>query len=324
MIIGAAKAGTTSLHAILERHPRIFMPSNKEPEFFARDEKYQQGVNSYCEIFKNARPDQLVGEASTIYSLSPFFPETARRIASHVPGAKLIYIMREPVSRAYSYYVQIVKNYQNVTKDFAVHRTFEDFVIPDCHARAAPRHLVFSESNSHLPDVPDLCLAGSDYVMQIEAYLKHFDRSQILFLLFEEFANNPSAVIRKITDFLGVEALSEDILRDETLVRNVSRKHFEDLVVAQNVSRTRSRLGALWFARRILPKGIRASLKKNLFAGTETEEGSAPRPMEPETRQRLNDFYRPCLHRLEELTGLDFSCWEDLAPTRGAYPSTSA
>lgn len=285
------------------------MPSDKEPEFFARDDKYWRGIESYSEIFENALSTQLVGEASTIYSLSPFFPETARRMASHVPEVKLIYIMREPVSRAYSYYLQIIKNYQNLTKDLAIHRTFEDFVIPERHVHAAPRHLVFSDFNSHLPDVPDLCLAGSDYVTQIEAYLKHFDRSRILFLLFEEFAQNPSAVIRKITDFLEIEALDEVVVLDEALVRNISKKHFDDLVIARNLSRTRSRLSALWFARRILPEGVRASLKKALFARADPEEGSTPRPMEPETRQRLNALYRPRMQRLEELTGLDFSCW---------------
>ena len=85
IIIGAAKAGTTSLYAMLDRHPDIFMPRQKEPEFFARDDLYAQGLDSYAENFAGAKPGQVVGEASTLYSLSPLFGQTAARIKEHLP-----------------------------------------------------------------------------------------------------------------------------------------------------------------------------------------------------------------------------------------------
>ena len=84
IIIGAAKAGTTSLYAMLDRHPDIFMPRQKEPEFFARDDLYAQGLDSYAENFAGAEPGQVVGEASTLYSLSPLFGQTAARIKDHL------------------------------------------------------------------------------------------------------------------------------------------------------------------------------------------------------------------------------------------------
>ena len=65
-IIGAAKAGTTSLFALLERHPDIFMSTPKEPEFFARDDLYSKGLESYADLFEQALPGQILGEASTI------------------------------------------------------------------------------------------------------------------------------------------------------------------------------------------------------------------------------------------------------------------
>ncbi|TCM78962.1 sulfotransferase domain-containing protein [Rhodovulum steppense] len=306
-IIGAAKAGTTTLHAMLDRHPGIFMSHRKEPEFFARDELYEKGLSEYARHFENALPNQLVGEASTIYSLSPLFPHTASRIARHIPDAKIIYVMREPVSRAYSYYLQIIKNYQNVTRDMRVNRRFEEFVISERHASAAPRELVFSSTNSHLPDVPDLCLAGSDYVRQIDAYLEHFPRSQMLFLLFEEFSANPSSVVRKITDFLGMAPLDEQILRDDALVRNVSNRHFEDLEAARSLSKLRDKLGFLWPARKALPKNMRAPLIRLLCQSN--ERGSMPLPMEPGTRDMLYSQYRSQFQRLSVLTGLDFSPW---------------
>ena len=71
VLIGAAKAGTTSLYALLDRHPDIFMPKVKEPEFFARDDRYAEGIESYAAAFAAAAPGQIAGEASTIHSLSP-------------------------------------------------------------------------------------------------------------------------------------------------------------------------------------------------------------------------------------------------------------
>ncbi|PYC46421.1 hypothetical protein DI396_15600 [Litorivita pollutaquae] len=99
-IIGAAKAGTTSLHARLQAHPDLFLTEPKEPEFFARDDRYEAGIDSYAALFTDAKPGQLRGDASTLYSLAPLFPKTAERIKTHCPEAKFIYMLREPVNRA--------------------------------------------------------------------------------------------------------------------------------------------------------------------------------------------------------------------------------
>ena len=216
-VIGAAKAGTTSLHALLDRHPGLFMPKIKEPEFFARDDLYDQGLPSYAEKFAAACSDQTIGEASTIYTLAPLFPKTAMRIKTHVPDAKLIYVMRQPVDRAYSFYIQIVKNYQNATRDYAVHRSFEDFILPERHAQAAPRDQAISTQNEHLPDVPELCLAGSDYVTQVQAYLDYFPRESMLFLKFEDFVADRPDIVRKVTDFLDVDPLSDAIFEEAAI-----------------------------------------------------------------------------------------------------------
>ena len=108
-------------------------------------------------------------------------------IARHVPQARFIYVLRQPVERAYSFYVQLVKNYQNATGDHVVHRRFEDFILPECHARAAPRAKALAPFNAHFPDTPELCLAGSDYLMQIRAYLAHVPRERMLFLKLSMF-----------------------------------------------------------------------------------------------------------------------------------------
>jgi hypothetical protein len=308
-IIGAAKAGTTSLYALLDRHPDIFMPKVKEPEFFARDDRYSEGIETYAAAFADATPDQIVGEASTIYSIAPFFPDTAARVKTHVPEAKLIYVLRHPVDRAYSFYTQLIKNYQNVTKDTAVNRTFEEFVLPEQHARAASKSSVFSRATSHFPDVPELCLAGSDYVLQIEAYLAHFRRDQMLFLKFEDFVRDRSTVVRQITDFLGVQPLDETVFDEAAAARNVSKTHFNELGETVALSDLRQRSGAAWSLRHLLPQSVRARAKQMILGKHPHPTTHIPPKMLTTTRTQLENRFGIQTERLRQLTGLKFEDW---------------
>jgi hypothetical protein len=309
IIIGAAKAGTTSLYAILDRHPDIFMPDVKEPEFFARDELYAKGIASYAKAYASATPEQLTGEASTLYSLAPHFPHTAERIKRNMPKVKLIYVLREPVSRAYSYYLQIIKNYQNVTGDLTVHRTFEEFIMPDRKATAAPREMVLSRANAHLPDVPGLCLDGSDYVRQIESYLAHFSREAILFVKFESFVRDAAATTREITDFLGLDPIHADVFADDGVTQNVSRAHFDDVAARVAVGQMRNRFGGAWAMRKLMPDSGRQWLRRVLTRGAKTPAAYEPKPMESATRQLLTDRYAAQRAQLMSMTGLNLDDW---------------
>lgn len=311
VVIGAAKSGTTSLYRLLQQHADVFVPEKKEPEFFARDERYAEGLESYAENFVDARHDQSVGEFSTIYSLSPFFPKAAERLAAHAPQAKLIYVMRQPVERAYSFYIQIIKNYQNVTNDLSVHRSFEDFIEPERHSKAAPRAKVFSEANAHLPDTPELCLAGSEYLAQIETWTAHFPREQILFLKFEDFVTDRPGTLRQITDFLEVAPLPTEVFDKQGVTRNVAANHFRRRGHERTVRRLRSKLGGLWALRELLPAGLRAKLRSHLVAQAEDDQRHIPPPMEQATRDRLTARFQPQSKELSAITGLDLDDWWD-------------
>ncbi|SDK93588.1 hypothetical protein [Aliiruegeria lutimaris] len=80
-IVGAAKAGTTSLTSQLKACPSVFMTTPKEPEFFARDDRFALGPEWYAARYAKAKPGQITGESSTIHSLAPYFPQAAQRIA---------------------------------------------------------------------------------------------------------------------------------------------------------------------------------------------------------------------------------------------------
>ena len=309
IIIGAAKAGTTSLYALLDRHPDIFMCNPKEPEFFARDEHFAKGLDSYEALFEGAGPGQCLGEASTLYSHSPFFPDTAARIRAHVPDAKIIYVLRHPVDRAYSYYTQIIKNYQNDTKDYAVHRSFEEFVLPEARAGAAPRDKVFASYNAHLSDDPELCLSGSDYVMQAQAYLDVFPRGQILFMTFEAFRQDRRSALRQITDFLGLEALPDGVFQEASTTQNVSRDYFEQVEKTRRIQSLKRRFSWVWGLRNLLPKGMRHKMRQAAATSGEADPSHMPAPMLPATRDMLEARFAAQVPALSDLTGLDLSVW---------------
>lgn len=178
IVIGGMKSGTTTLYDYLSRHRSIFMCYPKEPMFFSRDHVYKRGIDWYQALFAKAEPGQICGEASTCYSRAPHFGDVPARIARHVPQAKLIYIMRHPVERAYSHYRHSLE-YEHRDREM----TFEQALQEDA----------------------SICDA-SCYMRQIEAYLRFFRRDQMLLLLFDDLVQDPAAVLSEVQQFLGIEA----------------------------------------------------------------------------------------------------------------------
>jgi hypothetical protein len=90
LIIGAPKAGTTTLWHIFNSHPDIFMSPIKETMYFSHAEQWGKGMDWYNSLFADASPQQVAGEASPHYSVVKCFPEAPQRIANSLPDVKLI------------------------------------------------------------------------------------------------------------------------------------------------------------------------------------------------------------------------------------------
>ena len=101
VVIGAMKSATTTLHEQLARQPGVFMTRPKEPSFFSDDTVYARGWGWYGAHFRAARDGDLRGESSTHYSKLPTYPRTVERMARDLPHVKLIYLMRQPIDRAF-------------------------------------------------------------------------------------------------------------------------------------------------------------------------------------------------------------------------------
>ncbi len=173
LIIGAMKSGTTSLYEYLASHPDTVTPSTKkEPHYFRSDEDFSKGMDWYGGLFKGNGTKAF--EASTIYTRRHLWTNVPARIKSAIPHAQMIYLMRDPVDRAYSHYVHLYAK----------------------RLEEAP----FAEAIRARPDYVDT----GRYFYQLQAYLDHFPRNQIHLLTLEDLRKDPRAALSRISSFLGI------------------------------------------------------------------------------------------------------------------------
>ena len=121
LIIGAMKSGTTALYYYLEQHPQVYMSPVKEPNFFCSEENsdgdFATRLGAYQDLFRDVSGEKAIGEASHCYL---YEPEAAARIQEYITDAKLIAVLRDPVDRAYSHFLHMVRNGSEPLTDFAL------------------------------------------------------------------------------------------------------------------------------------------------------------------------------------------------------------
>ncbi|OGR40286.1 MAG: hypothetical protein A2051_07755 [Desulfovibrionales bacterium GWA2_65_9] len=191
IIGGAPRSGTTWLYAALARHPNIFMaaPPTPEPKFFLVDELYAKGLAYYRDTWFPGVPENAVaGEKSTNYLESPV---AARRIRECLPEVRLVFILREPVDRAFNNWLWSRTN-QVETEDFATAMALEtqrEAQVPKRFLYARP-HALFSRGL---------------YADLLAPWFQLFRPEQILCLKYETLGEDPQGLLAKLHQFLGVE-----------------------------------------------------------------------------------------------------------------------
>jgi hypothetical protein len=273
LIVGAMKSGTCSLRDSLRMHPDIHMYP-REVHFFNRDENYARGLEWYSQCVTAGLAGQpaaktLIGEKTPAYCC---IPGCAERIRSAMPDARLIWILRNPVRRAYSHYL---------------HRRRTGYELLSLRAALAREPARVRASGPAVGYVE-----RGKYVVQIEAYLRWFPLSQMHFLLFERFIADPATELGRITDFLGLPAF-------ET---SPPRMH-------SHPSRVPGLVPGVWLAHKLFGKGHR--MHRLAMKLSDAVPGRRP-AFPDDIRQDLAERFAPFNNRLAELTGLDLSPWRGL------------
>lgn len=204
-VLGMSRSGSTSTLNLLGQHPEIFVSSKKETSFFNRDEYFSLGPSYYQKYFEGALPSQLLGEASTEYSLVDFYPETPARLFSASSEAKLILTLRDPVDRAVSIYFQLCR--LAYVKGLSLHAFDFEAALNDTSGR-------WNFLSHHGLQVPlrRLLVDSGNYSRVIQAYQKFFSKEQIKVLFYSDLQLNPVGYYRQITDFLGVTSFSDEVV----------------------------------------------------------------------------------------------------------------
>jgi len=267
--IGAPRAGTTWLNTLLASHPNVYTPTLRdEINFF--DQYYERGLGWYETLFpppEQADKYQDIGEISPQYLECDECPE---RIFTTLPKSKLIVMLRHPVNRAYSQYGFFVqrRNYRG---------SFEDFLA------ARPR-----------------ALERGFYSRYLKRYLRYFDGSQILALLFENAVVDIFKTKKTLADFLDIDVDKFPASAGSGKVNTSSVPTFQFLygIVAKTGRQLRR-----WHLEPVVDFVMRTSIQRVLA------KGSSLPPLNGELKRQLSQTYQDEFDELEECLQIDLSCW---------------
>ncbi len=291
LIVGAARAGTTSLHEFLDKHPDIYMSLRKEPTFFTFfpvDPKYKNARHKYYstteEYLKNfeGHNEQILGESSTAYLY--FADRTIKAISSMIPDykkTKILIILRDPAERAYS-------QYMNNRRDLLEQLSFEDAIRDEEYRKKENWHFDFYYTDKGF------------YYQQVKAYLENFDHVKVC--LYEDLENDPQKLLSEIFEFLAVKPYREDL---EIKVKNqggeMKVKWFKKII-------TTRKNPVLNLIRKMLSRETKKRLRlrvKSLLLKYNLKKSD----MDPRVKKELREIYRDDVKNLSVLINRNLDNW---------------
>ncbi|MBX5436088.1 MAG: sulfotransferase [Alicyclobacillaceae bacterium] len=280
LIVGAAKSGTTSLDRYLDQHPEIYMAPRKETHYFAApempekfegpgDEAFTANLirdeAEYAAMFERVNQEKAIGESSVYYL---YYPGCAERIARQV-DVKIIMVLRNPVERAYSAYMHLVRDGRE-TLDFAEALQQE------------------AERNRKRYQPLWLYREVGQYAEQVERYLHVFGERNVKIVSYDEFNRETQRVLRDIFSFLGVDP---DVKVDTSVRYNATGVPIGGLYDIATQSNWLTRL-----LKPLVPSSVRTKLR--LKAKNMTMQR---KPLDDEIRQWLRSQFQEEVRHLHEV-----------------------
>lgn len=282
MIIGAQKAGTTSMKTYLGQHPALQVHPHKELSYFFDPSEYEKGFDAAVRKYFNnpSGSTQLIAKNAGLYVSE----SGIKRLKEHNPDCKLVLILRNPVERTYSSYL-MEKNYG------AINGSFESI-----------------EAVLRKGDTNDwryeFFIGMSLYEKHLSMIYRHFAREQVRVIRYKDFKLKPAEICGELFEWMD---LTTDFIPDTNIKYNVTHinrspsygKFVMQLLKNQNPLKR--------IFRKLMPGKMDYKVGEMLRNINKTNKlyGKIPETMS----QVLGEFYAPHNEKLGELTGIDFSDW---------------
>jgi hypothetical protein len=269
VLIGAMKSATSTVSAFLEDHPAVYMVPRHEPNYFSHDENYAKGREWYESHFSNRTDELVCGEGSNYYSARSLYPEAARRMYRHNPDLRLIYVVRHPIDRIASAWIQ-----NRADGGDEVPPTLDEAV------RAMPERFI----------------GQSRYWHNLEPYRDLFGDQNIFIGFMEDLKRDPETFFGSLCDFLGVSRLG------------ATRPHLNMSAgkVIPTPAYTRvNRLPCVPIVKAVLPQALKTAVKDKILSG---KVGGRPQFSE-QTRTELVRILEPDSCKLLRHCGKSIEFW---------------
>jgi hypothetical protein len=254
LVIGAMKAATSTVCAYFEDNPDIYMVPRGEPNYFSHDANFRKGPEWYATHLEGYAGERLRGEGSNDYAARDLYPESAARIAAYNPQMKIIYMVRHPLERIVSAWIQ--------------NRANSGDQVPPTLDRA-------------VREMPDRFVGQSRYWHNIRPYQEHFPSDQIFVGFMEDLNRDPEAFFARLSEFVGIPCTY-------TPDRGHLNKSAGKLVPTPAYTAL-NKLAVTRTAKRFLPGNLRRLVKQKLLSAKVSEK---PRFSEP-VREMLLETLRP-------------------------------
>ena len=280
-IVGAPKAGTTSLYHYLNEHLEIEMSSQKELDYFSDEALKRQGMyygksridnlEKYHGLFTD-KDVKIRGEASVSYL---FYNDVPKKIKEYNPKAKIIIMLRNPIDRAFSHYLM----------DYRLG------LVSDSFESIIEKKLKHKNANLFYQQYIEV----SEYARPVSRYLELFEIENILFIDYEDFKNDVSAVVNDVYIFLGV---NNDFQPDV-------KKRYNTYAMPKNsiIRFIYSFVSFRKFLTNIVPKSIVKRIRNLLF-----KSDKKPTPSN-DIRNFLASYFKDDVEKLSVLLNKNFSKW---------------
>ena len=281
-IVGAPKAGTTSLYHYLNEHPEIVMSRQKETDYFSDEDLQKQGLyygknrintlEKYHSLFQNV-DQKKIGEASVSYL---FYEDVPQKIKAYNSNGKIIIMLRNPVDRAFSHYLMdyrlglISKSFESILEN----------------KKKDIKAALFYQQYIEL----------GQYFGQVKRYIEKFGKENVTIIFYYDFKNHVVKEVQKVYEFLEVDSKYRAKIENKHNTYSMPKNNWIRLIYSFVSFRK--------ILNRILPKRKVRKIKEKLFIKSKKPK------LSDVLRARLINLYAHDIKQLEELLSVDLSQWK--------------